>query len=132
MTRAICGYKLSARPEEWRKATMPRAADDYVYFWKPTDPVVGWAGQWYPSPFTGTVHMPLPSSSSQELIETEAHFPTAEHWMMVGKALLFEDYEIAQTILDVKGDRPEHCRKVKRLGQQVKKFDEKVWVKERC
>lgn len=76
--------------------------------------------------------MPLASSSSQELVETEAHFPTAEHWMMVGKALLFKDYEIAQTILDVKGDGPGHCRKVKGLGQKVKGFEESVWVRERC
>lgn len=109
---------------------MPRSADDYVYFWKPTDPVVGWASQWYPSPFTSTIKIPLPNS--QELVEIKAHFPTAEHWMMVGKALLFKDYEIAREILAVRGDEPGHCKKVKGLGQKVRGFEEKVWEKERC
>lgn len=110
---------------------MPRAADDYVYFWKPTDPVVGWAGQWYPSPFTGTIHLPV-YPESRELVETQAEFPTAEHWMMVGKALLFKDYEIAREILDIKGSGTGHCRQVKALGQKVRGFEETVWVRERC
>ena len=47
-------------------------------------------------------------------------------WMMVGKARLFGDEEIAQRMLKTT-DPKEH----KRLGRLVKGFDDKIWNKER-
>ncbi|OJT14548.1 N-glycosidase [Trametes pubescens] len=62
-----------------------------VYFWKP-EQEYGWASQWYHSPFTA--HVTLPSGE-----EREALFPTAEHWMMAQKALLFGDQAIFERII---------------------------------
>ncbi|KAL1938423.1 hypothetical protein VTO73DRAFT_11663 [Trametes versicolor] len=66
-------------------------ADLPVYFWKP-EQEYGWASQWYHSPFTARVTLP-----SGE--EREAVFPTAEHWMMAQKALLFGDQAIFERII---------------------------------
>lgn len=66
-------------------------ADLPVYFWKPKQDY-GWASQWYHSPFTARVILP-----SGE--EREALFPTAEHWMMAQKALLFGDQAIFERII---------------------------------
>jgi ribA/ribD-fused uncharacterized protein len=66
--------------------------------------------QWYPAPF-----------------EVDGvRFPTAEHFMMVGKARLFGDDEAERHILDApKPDR------AKGLGRRVRGFDEERWASER-
>lgn len=49
-------------------------------------------------------------------------FPTAEHWMMHGKALLFGDLDMVEAILK--------CRtswQAKEYGRRVKGFDPKLW-----
>jgi predicted NAD-dependent protein-ADP-ribosyltransferase YbiA (DUF1768 family) len=60
-----------------------------------------------------------------------ATFPTAEHWMMTQKSILFGDAEIAKEVLAIKGSKHTDCSKVKAMGRKVKNFDEKVWVSER-
>lgn len=93
-------------------------ADDgslrFRYFWKPivTDPVGdGCMSQWYPSPFEvdGVV------------------YPTAEHFMMAGKARLFGDDEVAEEILAASDPAA-----VKKLGRKVRGFDEATWRAQRC
>lgn len=69
--------------------------------------------QWYPSPFTSPAH---PSIT----------FATAEQYMMYRKALLFSDTSTAAAIL--KTTKPGAQKK---LGRQVKGFDEGVWERER-
>jgi ribA/ribD-fused uncharacterized protein len=59
--------------------------------------------------------------------EEEVTFPSAEHWMMVKKALLFKDAEKAREILEV----PDDMAAVKALGREVKNFDEATWVGQR-
>ncbi|MCT4614633.1 MAG: NADAR family protein [Marinifilaceae bacterium] len=49
-------------------------------------------------------------------------FKTTEHWMMANKALLFENYEIYEQIIDC--DSP---KDVKFLGRKVIGFDEHIW-----
>lgn len=49
-------------------------------------------------------------------------YPTAEHWMMAGKANLFNDADIATKIL-----AEENPDKVKKLGRLIKGFDATVW-----
>ncbi|MHA4809208.1 NADAR family protein [Flavitalea flava] len=49
-------------------------------------------------------------------------YPTAEHWMMAGKARLFADEEILARILLAKTPG-----KAKELGRKVKNFDPMVW-----
>lgn len=49
-------------------------------------------------------------------------YPTAEHYMMAGKARLFNDDEILQEIISVK-----HPHDVKKLGRKVKNFSPELW-----
>lgn len=49
-------------------------------------------------------------------------FPTAEHWMMYWKAVLFEDYTTADKILAAQDPQV-----VKSLGRQVANFNEYIW-----
>lgn len=50
-------------------------------------------------------------------------YPTAEHWMMAGKAHLFHDQEIWEKILVAKDPRI-----AKKMGRQVRNFDPSVWM----
>lgn len=49
-------------------------------------------------------------------------FPTAEHWMMHQKALLFKDAEMATEILNASSPA-----QAKAFGRKVKNFDPDVW-----
>ncbi len=62
--------------------------------------------QWYPAPFE--VHGVL--------------YPTAEHWMMAGKARLFKDEETLAEILAAPDPKT-----AKALGRKVASFEDKVW-----
>jgi ribA/ribD-fused uncharacterized protein len=83
----------------------------FTFFWghKPlSNGVIGKScfSQWWPCPF-----------------EVEGvRYATAEHWMMVQKANLFGDQEIAQQILE--HDSPKNAKK---LGRLVKNFDADIW-----
>lgn len=50
-------------------------------------------------------------------------YPTAEHWMMMGKAVLFDDAATAARIL-----ADPSPRKAKGLGRQVAGFDLSIWL----
>ncbi|KNC99026.1 uncharacterized protein SPPG_05975 [Spizellomyces punctatus DAOM BR117] len=81
-----------------------------VYFWKTSERPHGIFSQWAPSPFT----------------EDGITFPTAEHYMMYHKAVLFNDQVIAEQILQE--TRPV---KVKALGQRVRNFVQSEWAAHR-
>ncbi|KAF8882171.1 hypothetical protein CPB84DRAFT_1851336 [Gymnopilus junonius] len=98
--------------------------DDYVFFWK-TNEVHGWGSQWYHSPFTAKVVFEEGDK------EEEVKFATAEHWMMVQKALLFKDAEVAREVLEVEGTGQKDMTYVKSLGRKVRNFDEEKWVEAR-
>jgi ribA/ribD-fused uncharacterized protein len=83
----------------------------YVFFWGHTNKyneVVGkfFFSQWADSPFTvGNIT-----------------YPTAEHWMMAHKALLFDDQSNFEKII--------HCKtpsEAKEIGRQVLGYDEQIW-----
>ncbi|KAL5427324.1 hypothetical protein PMIN04_001339 [Paraphaeosphaeria minitans] len=76
-----------------------------VYFWKPQDGY-GYLGQWFWSPW--------PHEGDT--------YKTAEMWMMVGKARLFGDEDVAREILAA-----EHPGRQKALRRKVRGFDEGVW-----
>lgn len=57
-----------------------------------------------------------------EFVEEGTIYKTAEHYMMAGKAKLFNDLEVFEQIL--KAETP---NEVKRLGRKVKNFDPKIW-----
>ena len=49
-------------------------------------------------------------------------YPTAEHYMMAGKARVFNDHEVLQEILQVS-----HPHDAKKLGRKVKNFTPDIW-----
>ena len=83
----------------------------YLFFWghtqkKESEIVKSCFSQWYPAIFKVDGIL----------------YPTAEHWMMVKKALLFDDQEQVQNILQT--DSP---AKAKKFGRAVKNFSPAVW-----
>jgi ribA/ribD-fused uncharacterized protein len=76
-----------------------------VYFWRPADGN-GYLGQWYWSSFT---------------VDDET-YATAEMWMMVQKARLFND-EVAAKKMLATTDPKKH----KALGRTVRGFDGGMW-----
>jgi len=87
----------------------------YVFFWGHTPSADGSVtkscfSQWWVAPFTIDGHT----------------YPTAEHYMMAGKARLFGDMEIHDKILQVR-----HPKQAKELGRKVKGFNEDKWLAHR-
>jgi hypothetical protein len=91
-------------------ADMPRSTNPTdpagpVYFWKPAEGN-GYLGQWYPSEFT----------------HAGDTYATAEMWMMVQKARLFGDEEIAKQMLGTVDPKAHRA-----LGRKVEGFDGEKW-----
>ncbi|KOG34759.1 NADAR family protein [Streptomyces resistomycificus] len=87
----------------------------YLHFWGHRPRPDGRVGasclsQWWPSPF----------------VVDGVTYATAEHWMMAGKARLFEDAEAGRRVLAA-----EHPAEAKKAGRLVRGFDEAVWERER-
>ena len=87
----------------------------YLFFWGHTplkDQKTGpfCFSQWYPAAF----------------VVNGITYPTAEHWMMAEKARLFDDIEIAQKIISCTNPG-----EVKKLGRQIKGFNEEIWTENR-
>ena len=87
----------------------------FLFFWGHTNKDNETAGkfcfsQWYPSPFEveGVV------------------YPTAEHWMMAKKALLFDDFEIYNSILNT-----QNPAEAKKLGRKIKHYNDEIWLQHR-
>ncbi|KAI1329677.1 hypothetical protein F5Y16DRAFT_78935 [Xylariaceae sp. FL0255] len=84
-----------------------------IYFWRHHESSTGYLCQWY--------HQPFHDRSGSGVV-----FPTAEHYMMHRKALLFGDTQTASKILEATDPKT-----VKALGRAVSNFDDEVWKKER-
>ncbi|WLW51881.1 NADAR family protein [Streptomyces sp. YU58] len=87
----------------------------YLHFWghrpRPDGRVgAGCLSQWWPSPFA----------------VDGVTYATAEHWMMAGKARLFEDPEAERRVLEA-----DHPAEAKKAGRLVRGFDEAIWERER-
>lgn len=82
-------------------------SDEPVFFWKQGESN-GYLCQWYASPFT----------------VSDTTYATCEMYMMIQKALLFNDDETVQKML-----RTTDARKHKGLGRKVQGFDQAVWDK---
>ncbi|KAI0798214.1 hypothetical protein C8Q75DRAFT_709505 [Abortiporus biennis] len=93
--------------------------EDYVFFWKIDQPNE-WASQWFYSPFTARIQITIPLK--------EYTFPTAEHWMMGCKALLFNDWEVFTELMEITKISHDTMKVVKGLGRRVENFDEDTWV----
>ncbi|KAF4616778.1 hypothetical protein D9613_008640 [Agrocybe pediades] len=96
--------------------------EDYIFFWKPNE-TFGWASQWYPCQITTSVTL---EDKAEEVV-----LPSAEHYMMLQKALLFGDTAIARQILEVTGAGQTEMAHIKQLGRKVQGFDEAKWIHER-
>ncbi|MEU5386173.1 NADAR family protein [Kitasatospora cineracea] len=101
--------------EQLTAAVASGARPKYLHFWGHQPQRDGQIGsgalsQWWPSPFT----------------VDGVQYRTAEHWMMAGKARLFEDEEVVSKIL-----RARTPAEAKNLGRLVKGFDEDRWVAHR-
>lgn len=88
---------------------------EYLYFWghqpAPTgEPGRGCLSQWWPVTFT---------------VDGRA-FASAEHWMMWHKALLFGDEAAGERIIAARTPA-----EAKKLGAQVRGFDEETWTARR-
>lgn len=90
----------------------------------------GWGSQWYRSPFKASVTIKDGSNESESTAE-EVTFPTAEHWMMFQKAILFNDTDIAREILETPGTTSTDMAYIKSLGRKVKGFEDATWVANR-
>ncbi|WP_079172968.1 NADAR family protein [Streptomyces monashensis] len=88
---------------------------EYLHFWGHRSTRDGSIGasclsQWWPSPF----------------VVDGVEYATAEHWMMAGKARLFEDAQAERGILAAG-----HPAAAKKAGRLVRGFDEAIWERER-
>lgn len=63
---------------------------------------------------------------ASEFVEEGITYKTAEHYMMAEKAKLFGNVEIHQKIIECKSPAA-----AKKLGRQVKNFNQEVWKKHR-
>ncbi|MCB9558912.1 MAG: NADAR family protein [Kofleriaceae bacterium] len=76
--------------------------DGFTFFWRPDSPF----SQWHPATF----------------VVDGATFGCAEQFMMHGKAVLFDDADVAAQILAAVDPR-QH----KALGRKVRNFDDRAW-----
>ncbi|MGD9368633.1 MAG: NADAR family protein [Desulfobacteraceae bacterium] len=91
------------------------ARPKYLFFWGHTPKVNGRIDQsclsnWFPAPF---------------FIDS-ARYPTTEHYMMAEKARLFDDAECFAKIIVASSPAA-----AKRLGREVRNFDEMKWIEHR-
>ena len=107
------------QPEEHLAAVVAAEAagqqTKFLFFWGHQPQPDGTVGrgclsQWWPAPFT----------------VDRVTYPTAEHWMMAGKARLFGDDDALAAVLAA--ERP-HAAKA--AGRTVCGFDEQAWAKVR-
>lgn len=82
---------------------------DFLFFWGHTvkeEITKACFSQWFPAEFQ----------------EDAILYKTAEHYMMAGKARLFNDHEILEQM--IQSETPDQ---VKKLGRKVKNFDLQLW-----
>ncbi|MFJ9854331.1 NADAR family protein [Streptomyces sp. NPDC101150] len=101
--------------EELRALTAAGKRVKYVHFWGHRPQRDGRIGagcfsQWWPSPFT----------------VDGVRYATAEHWMMAGKARLFDDAEAERRAISAG-----HPKQAKDAGRKVRGFDDAVWQRHR-
>lgn len=98
-------YTLQNTIEKFQK----KEKIEFLFFWGHTvkeEITKACFSQWFPFQFE----------------ENGIEYQTAEHYMMAGKAKLFNDNETLEEIL--KSDSPNQAKK---LGRKVKNFDPKLW-----
>lgn len=104
------------RPDEHLAAVLAAEAAgqpiDFLFFWghrpRPDGTIgPGCLSQWWPAPFA----------------EDGVSYPTAEHWMMAGKARLFDDEPGLARVLAAASPKD-----AKAVGRAVRGYSEQVWA----
>ncbi|KAF2814462.1 DUF1768-domain-containing protein [Mytilinidion resinicola] len=98
--------KATATSSTTSSASPDAESTGAIFFWHEYGHAYGFLSQWYES----------------EWEHEGASYSSAEMWMMVSKARLFGDEDVAQRML-IETDPKTH----KVLGRQVTDFDPKVW-----
>lgn len=78
----------------------------------------------YSGPLSNFFHSPFKAKPLNYFKELE--FQNSEQYIMLHKALLFSDFEMAKNIMDTSSPA-----EAKKFGRFVKNFDEDLWAKER-
>jgi ribA/ribD-fused uncharacterized protein len=119
------------------KEDKKQPAQSIIAFWRPSDPY-GYLGQWYKSDFEVTLEiyndlpvkikkLPLYKEKPhvlEKMYMNQAHFNTAEKFMMISKAVLFRDNKMFDRMFLCDSPMVQ-----KKLGRQVKNFDQNMWEK---
>lgn len=105
-----------------------------IAFWRPCDPYP-YFGQWYESEFvlTEKIFNKLPAEIKNlnlckdridvlKKLSIYEKFPTAEKFMMMSKAVLFNDDCVFEKMAKTRSPADD-----KKLGREVKGFDEDIW-----
>lgn len=100
---------------EWLLKEVPRKSFNYLLFWghrpgRDGSVTASCFSQWWQSDF----------------MVDEIKYPTAEHWMMAQKAILFKDEKAWEKIL-----MAESPAKAKKLGRGVLNFNQDTWNQKR-
>ena len=106
---------LPSNRDALQKAVQAGARFTFLFFWGHRKPVDGSVtkscfSQWYEAPFR----------------VGDEQFKTAEHYMMVHKARLFGDEDVAREILAAATPN-----EAKKLGRKVRGFSEVTWLEHR-
>ena len=108
-------YNLSWLISEYENLQKQGKNFDYLFFWghRPTS--------------DGSLSKTIFSQWWQkEFFVDGIAYLTAEHFMMAGKARLFEDNEMLEAILQAKTPA-----EAKKLGRKIKNFDDTIWKEKR-
>jgi len=108
-------YSLSWLISEYKKLQKQDKNLDYLFFWghRPTN--------------DGSLSKTIFSQWWQKEFSVNGIiYPTAEHFMMAGKARLFNDKQTLEEILKAKTPA-----EAKKLGRKIKNFDEQIWLENR-
>lgn len=97
---------------------------EYIYFYSHNNGPYKVFSQWFPQSFS------VPKKVIKDILnyEIETEYLTvksAEHWMMIAKALLFKDYTSFKKLLEPKIN----AKVAKEIGRKVKGFNENEWDK---
>jgi ribA/ribD-fused uncharacterized protein len=100
-----------------RRRELNGSAEKFHFFWETKSPF----SQWFKANFTAPA-LDLNGNGLPEDFSGELSFSSAEQFMMLHKALLFDDFESARAIY-----RTKNVRDQKALGRGIRNFEDAKW-----
>jgi ribA/ribD-fused uncharacterized protein len=92
------------------------AIESFTFFWATKSPFSQWHRCTFKANFINVIY------PKNEIDNAVHEFTSAEQYMMYSKAMLFLDRDTANSVL-----RTSNVKEIKKLGREVKYFDEIVW-----